>query len=177
MSLFRVLPVLIGGLACGSAASAERLLVKEITVRDSLDDVWQAWTTEDGLKFVSEKSNVELRRGGPYEWFLHLPPDDNGQRGGEGARVLAYLPKEMLAFSWRFPPAIPELRYSNETTQVVVTMKETGDGSVQVRLTAHEWQDGEAWDAGWAYFDNAWGNVLRILKAHLEQEPTAAPQD
>ncbi|MDH3431112.1 MAG: SRPBCC domain-containing protein [Gammaproteobacteria bacterium] len=177
MSLCRVLPLLIGGLVFGSAAATERMLVKEITVRASLEDVWHAWTTEDGLRFVSEKSNVELRRGGSYEWFLHLPPDDNGQRGGEGARVLAFLPKEMLAFSWRFPPSIPALRYANETTQVVVTMNETGDGAVQVRLTAHEWQDGAAWDAGWAYFDNAWGNVLARLKAHLESTPGTTPRE
>lgn len=175
MGLCRVLPLLIGGMVCGSAAATERMLVKEITVRASPEEVWHAWTTEDGLEFVSAKSNVELRRGGPYEWFLQLPPDDNGQRGGEGARVLAFLPKEMLAFSWRFPPSIPELRYTNETTQVVVTMKETDDGAVRVRLTAHEWQDGEAWDAGWAYFDSAWESVLGILKAHLESKQKATP--
>ena len=172
MSLLRTLPGIIGVMACGFAVASERILVKEVTVRASLDAVWHAWTTEDGLQFISEKSNVELRRGGPYEWFLHLPPDDNGQRGGEGARVLAYLPKEMIAFSWRFPPVIPELRYTDQTTQVVVTMRDTGDEAVQVRLSAHEWQDGEAWDAGWAYFDNAWENVLGILKTHFEGEQT-----
>jgi hypothetical protein len=82
----------------------------------------------------------------------------------------------MIAFSWRFPPVIPELRYTDQTTQVVVTMRDTGDGAVRVRLSAHEWQDGEAWDAGWAYFDNAWENVLGILKTHFEAEQTT-PQE
>jgi hypothetical protein len=56
-------------------------------------------------------------------------------------------------------------------------MRDTGDGAVQVRLSAHEWQDGEAWDAGWAYFDNAWENVLGILKTHFEGEQTTPQKE
>ena len=35
-------------------------------------------------------------------------------------------------------------------------------------LDAHDWQTGEAWDAGWAYFDRAWDIVLHKLQAALE---------
>ena len=154
-------------LMCTSAAANERTLVKEVIVEASLDEVWHAWTTADGLQFISALSNVELRRGGPYEWFLDLPPDENGKRGGEGARVLAFLPKEMLAFSWTFPPLVPELRNAGETTQVVVLFETLGERSVSVRLVAHEWGDGEAWEAGYAYFDDAWQRVLSALKSHF----------
>jgi uncharacterized protein YndB with AHSA1/START domain len=143
-------------------------MVKQIDVAASLDDVWTAWTTAEGLRFVSEKSNVELRRGGPYEWFLDLPPDENGKRGGEGARILAFHPKQMLAFSWTFPPAVPELRNADETYQVVVYFTENDDGTVRVQLNAHEWQDGEPWDRGYEYFDRAWTAVLDHMKQSLE---------
>ena len=154
-------------LAVGSlsqAAADERVMVKEVIVDATLDEVWHAWTTEAGLRFVSGKSNVELRRGGPYEWFLDGAPDENGKRGGEGARVLAFLPKSMLAFSWTLPPDIPELRNRDETYQIVMFFEELADGRVRVELVAHEWGDGEAWDRAWQYFDSAWDYVLNRLQ-------------
>ena len=85
--------------------------------------------------------------------------------------MLAYLPKEMLAFSWTFPPSIPELRDADETTQVIVRFTELDDASVKVQLTAHEWRDGEAWEAGYAYFDDAWQRVLSALRNHFAPQP------
>lgn len=40
-----------------------RILEHEITVRASLDQVWDAWTTADGLSFLSTKNNVEVTKG------------------------------------------------------------------------------------------------------------------
>ena len=168
----RWLCLLVLTLSVGTEANASshpRILIKEVVVRAPLQQVWHAWTTAEGLEFISAKSRVELKRGGPYEWFLDLPPDEMGKRGGEGARVLAWLPNEMLAFSWTFPPGIPELRNADVTYQVVVTFAEQADGTVAVVLKAHEWQSGPAWDEGWAYFDAAWSAVLNRLKAHLEK--------
>ena len=145
-----------------------RRLHKEVIVQAPLRDVWNAWTTNEGLRFISQESNVELRLGGPYEWFLELPPDEHGSRGGEGARVLAFLPREMLAFTWRFPPVVPELRLTGAETQVVVRFTDRGDGTVLVRLDAIGWQEGEAWESGYEYFDQAWAIVLERLKHELE---------
>ena len=58
-----------------NAADGDRILRKQVEVRAPLADVWNAWTTAEGLKFISAESRVELRIGGPYEWFLDLPPD------------------------------------------------------------------------------------------------------
>ena len=144
-----------------------RMLTKEMCIHAPIDAVWNAWTTADGLEFLSPKSNIELRIGGPYEWFLHLDADKQGKRGGQGSHILAYLPNRMLAFSWTFPPAVPELRNADERTQVVVLFDEA-DEHVHVRLYAHGWQEGEPWQHGWEYFDRAWGLVLDEMKKHLE---------
>ena len=145
-----------------------KILEKEIIVKATLDDVWKAWTSEKGLGFISNKSNIELKRNGAYEWFLDLEADKNGKCGGEGSKVLAYLPKEMIAFSWTFPPSIPELRDADKTTQVVVKFKEIEEDTVLVQLSMHEWEEGKNWDEGWAYFDKAWEIVLDRLKLHFE---------
>lgn len=147
-----------------------RILRKEIVVRAPLESVWHAWTTREGLEFISSQSNVELRIGGPYEWFLDNSADAQGKRGGQGARVLAFLPGEMLAFDWTFPPDVPSLRRSSSKTQVVVLLDDLGGGQVRVRLAQHGWGDGEDWDAGWAYFDRAWDLVLDRLKSRLEEQ-------
>ncbi|MBU2677698.1 MAG: SRPBCC domain-containing protein [Gammaproteobacteria bacterium] len=144
------------------------ILEKEVSIRAPLHAVWNAWTTEEGLAFLSPKSNIELRIDGPYEWFLDNEPDEQGKRGGEGSHVLAFLPQKMIAFSWTFPPAVAELRNADERTQVVVLFEESNDGAVQVSLHAHGWQDGEPWQRGWDYFDSAWGFVLDAMKQHLE---------
>jgi len=154
--------------AVSTAADGPRMLRKEIVIQAPLDSVWNAWTTAEGLRPISAQSNVELRPGGPYEWFLDGPADEHGKRGGQGARVLAFLPKEMLAFDWTFPPAVPSLRDADAKTQVIVFFKQDGEG-VHVRFVQHGWQEGEDWDRGYAYFDKAWDYVLQKMKEHLER--------
>ena len=82
----------------------------------------------------------------------------------------------MLAFSWTFPPDIPELRYADKRTQVVILLNESSDGVVHVRLRELGWKEGEPWQRGWDYFDQAWGAVLAAMKRHLEQDGTTARQ-
>ena len=155
-------------------AAEPRILRKEVVVEASLDEVWAAWTTAEGLKFASPESRVELRVGGPYEWFLQLDPDEKGRRGGEGARILSFLPQQMLAFDWTFPPNIPSLRYSDARTQVVVLFDAVDDEHVRVRFAQHGWQDGADWDTGYAYFDEAWSWVLGQLEAHFAKTVSAS---
>jgi len=154
-------------------ASAEMpTLKKEVCIRAPIEAVWNAWTTADGLAFISSKSNIDLRISGPYEWFLDGEPDEFGKRGGEGSHVLAYLPEKMIAFSWTFPPAVPELRNADERTQVIVLLDDLEE-HVHVRLYAHGWQEGEPWQRGWDYFDRAWRYVLDAMKQHLENPEQA----
>lgn len=150
------------------AAGQERILRKDVIVRAPLASVWHAWTTADGLRFVSDSSRVELRVGGPYEWFLNGEPDGRDRRGGAGAQILAFLPMEMLAFDWTFPPAVPALRNADAKTQAVVLFDDLGDGTVRVRFAQHGWGEGDDWDAGYTYFDRAWTFVMDRLKKTLE---------
>jgi len=165
-----LLTMIVAGAGASSAGGvSERILRKEIAIRAPLEKVWNAWTTVEGLAPVSKESRIELRVGGPYEWFLDLEPDENGLRGGEGSRVLAFLPGEMLAFDWTFPPSIPSLRVAGEKTQVVVQFDEPISGEVRIRFSQLGWGDGEDWDRGYAYFDEAWAWVLQRMKESLEE--------
>ncbi len=151
------------------------VLEKEVTVAASLDEVWHAWTTAEGLAtFFSKQSRVELRVGGDYDMFLNIEPDHNGKRGSEGCKVLSYLPKEMLSFEWTFPPSIPTLRDRDAKTHVVLRFDPIGERRVRVRFSQLGWQAGEDWDAGYAYFDKAWDGVLKKLENRFEKVGSTA---
>ena len=61
----------------------------EILVDAYKNDVWKAWTTEDGTKtFFAPDCKIDLRPGGAYEMYFN-PDAPEGDRGGEGCRILA----------------------------------------------------------------------------------------
>jgi uncharacterized protein YndB with AHSA1/START domain len=94
---------------------------------------------------------------------------------------LSYQPLEFIAFTWNAPPSIPELRNAKAMTEVVVRFKEVPEGT-QVQLTQLITERGAAWDKYYAYFDNAWPQVLKHMKefGSKADRPTkgiAAPGD
>jgi uncharacterized protein YndB with AHSA1/START domain len=139
----------------------ERHIRKEATVSASIDEVWDAWTTLAGVKtFFAPKANVELAIGGAYE-MLFNPEEPPGSQGGEGLKVLSFLPKSMLSFDWNAPPEFPDIR--GQRTWVVVQF-EAEQGDVRVVLTHLGWQDGERWDQVYAYFEQAWTVIMTRLE-------------
>lgn len=143
-------------------------IVKSAIVAADINQVWQKWTTHEGLKtFFGVDNMIELRPGGPYEiyFLLENPP---GTRGGEGNQVLSFLPLEMLSFSWNAPPSIPEIRNHAHRTWVVVVFRELGPLKTEVTLKHVGWLDGEKWDETIAYFEKAWDIVLNSLQASCQ---------
>jgi len=137
---------------------SDRILRKEVTVQATLDEVWNAWTTDEGVRnFFSENTNVELRVGGPYEIYFSMQPPV-GMRGSEGCRILSFLPKAMLSFEWSAPPSFGELR--KQHTQVILQFDEASVGLVKVTFAQLGWGKGEEWDKLYDYFDHAWSSVL-----------------
>ena len=162
----------------GTAATAKdkagdgRIMRKEVTIKCSIDDLWQAWTTSEGIaSFFSPGSRIELEPGRPYEMFMAMAkPDESGGRGSEGCKTLGLIPKEMLSFEWNFPPKVKALRNAHEKTFVVLRFIDLGDGRVKVKFAQLGWKKGKDWDEGYAYFDAAWGHVLENLKKTLEKK-------
>ncbi len=140
-----------------------RELRKQTTVEADVESVWAMWTTEEGLRFVSSESRVDLNPGGDYALFLAQPPDERGKRGSEGSRIVSVESPHRLVFDWTFSPETPGLRAAGETTQVTVTLAPVGD-QTQVTLVATGWQEGGEWDRGYDYFDRAWDYVLERLR-------------
>jgi uncharacterized protein YndB with AHSA1/START domain len=147
----------------------DRLLLKTATVAAPPAEVWNAWTTKEGLEgFLCPQATVELRPGGPYE-ILFLLDAPEGQRGCEGCQIVAFEPEEWLSFTWNSPPSLPEVRELK--TNVVVELSEVEAGAAtKVRLLAIGWGSGESWVASHQYFDKAWSAVLNSLATHFDPD-------
>jgi len=147
-----------------AAGDAVRSLAKEVVVVAPPDDVWAAWTSNEGIAswWGPAATDIDLRIGGTFEILFNMGAPV-GERGSEGCRILAYVPGELLSFTWNAPPHLP-LRAAN--TWVVLTFTDREPGSTCVRLVHTGFLDGQDWDDYMSYFDNAWGYVLGLLKEH-----------
>ena len=157
-------------LACGAASAApERILEKQAVVSAPIEEVWKAWTTTEGVKsFFAPDAKVEARYGGLFEIYMN-PYAEPGMRGADDMRFMALEPPTMLSFTWNAPPHIPEIRV--QRTMVIVRLKAVDEKSTEVTLHQVGWGDGEKWNETYAYFDRAWGNVLRNLQKRFTDGP------
>lgn len=150
---------------------SDRELYKEVTVKASLDDVWRAWTTNEGAnEFFSPYTKIECRVGGPFEIYFSAPNEAPfGERGSEGCKVLSFLPKSMLSFEWNAPPKFGALRYVY--TRVVINFEPVGTDSVKVKFHHLGWGADPGFNEICDYFDKAWGYVLGNLQKRFETGP------
>lgn len=147
----------------------DRRIVKEVVVDAPRDSVWDVWTTPEGItSFFSPEANVELKVGGRFEMLFNPDKAMAGSRGGEGCRILSYLPKEMLTFSWNAPPQYAEAR--RYRTRVVLQFSDAGPGATRVKLTHLGWGPEPIWNDVYDYFDSAWGRVMENLQKRFSSD-------
>ncbi len=148
----------------------DRSIRAEAIVPAPRSEVWRAWTTEDGARtFFAPRCRIDLRLDGAYEMYFDLE-DAPGKQGGEGMRLLAIQPEEMLSFTWNAPPELPKVR--PQKTHVVVRLYDEGGDRTWVALLHDGWGAGAEWDAAHAYFQRVWGQVvLRRLVHRFEAGP------
>lgn len=142
-----------------------RRVEHEVVVAALPQDAWEAWVDPARVtNFLGEQARIDLHIGGRYE-IIFLPDAPEGERGSETCRILAYLPGEMLAFSWNAPPKLAEIRFRH--TWVVVTFRGPPGGPTRIRLVQTGFGEGPVWDEDFAYFQRAWGTVLAGCRDYL----------
>jgi uncharacterized protein YndB with AHSA1/START domain len=142
--------------------SEPRSFTKEIEIAAPAHKAYALWTDAaawTALMGPDSRANIDLEIGGRYEWLF------DGKIGSNGCQVLSYIPGRMVSFTWNAPPgqATRERR-----TWVVVETEALSPNVTRLRLTHLGFGQGAAWDETLAYFDNAWGRVLPMMKAALE---------
>jgi uncharacterized protein YndB with AHSA1/START domain len=149
--------------------AAERALDKEIVVKASLDQVWQAWTTREGItSFFAPDARIEPRVGGAFQIYMN-PGAEPGMKGADDMRYMALQPKKMISFDWNAPPSLPEARA--QRTFVIVRFFPLDGATTRITLHHVGWGEGGEWDKTYAYFDKAWGTVLGNLQQRFEKGP------
>jgi uncharacterized protein YndB with AHSA1/START domain len=166
----RVVLVLFAlALADTIADAAERAIEKEIVVTATPEQVWNAWTTREGItSFFAPDAKIDARVDGAFEIYIN-PLAEPGLKGADGMRFMALQPPRMLSFTWNAPPSLPEAR--QQRTFVVVRIHPVSEKETRVTLHHTGWGDGGEWDKAYGYFDRAWGNVLVNLKKRFESGP------
>jgi uncharacterized protein YndB with AHSA1/START domain len=151
------------------ANAAERAIDKSVEVPASLDAVWAAWTTSEGIQtFFAPEAHVDAKVGGAFH--IHIDPGaPAGLKGADDMRFLAVQPKTMISFDWNAPPSLPEAR--QQRTFVIVRFTALNDNNTRVTLHHTGWGEGGEWDKTFIYFDRAWGTVLGSLKERFEKGP------
>jgi uncharacterized protein YndB with AHSA1/START domain len=160
---------LLLALAATLALAAERALDKEVVVNATVDQVWESWTTREGIVgFFAPDARVEARPGGPFQIYFD-PGAEPGLKGADDMRYLALQPKKMLSFDWSAPPSLPEARA--QRTVVIVRLEPLTPSTTRVTLHHVGWGDGGEWDKAFAYFDRAWSGVLANLRGRYDKGP------
>lgn len=145
---------------------------EEVMVEATLDEVWRAWTTNEGIQtFFSRQSNVQLGFRKPFEILF------DGKIGSNGCEFLSYVPNEMISFSWNAPPHLEHAR--GYQTFVVIQFEAVDSRTTRVSLihlgfdemkAAHPDHTAE-WDQVREYFSGAWPYVLNNLKRSFIDGP------
>ncbi len=156
-------------IAAPGRADAERAISKAVVVDATVDQVWDAWTTREGItSFFAPEAKIEPRVGGAFHIYFD-PTAAAGLKGADDMRFMALQPKKMISFDWNAPPSMPEVR--QQRSFVVVRIEPVGERQTRVRLHHTGWGEGGEWDKAFAYFDNAWGNALANLRKRFESGP------
>jgi len=144
-------------------SAPKKALVFDATVPASLDAVWTAFTTSDGLStWLTPNATVELRAGG--EWTARFPGGGTG-----GGTIVSFKPKEELVMSAMAPPQFPHVRAERTTAKWEFTAVDSG--STKVTLTQTGWKSGEEWDRAYEYLANGNAQLLQALQERFRPAP------
>lgn len=165
---------------------SERTIFLDATVNASPAEVFQLWTTADGVrKFFAPDARIDGKVGGRYQIIFAPSKDPEGDsHGTKGARVLKVVPNKELAFEWitfagdtllgkNAPPyAPPALRNAQPLPTWVELSFEPVVGNANqthVKFAHYGFRDGELWAQSYQWFTRAWKGVLDELAAYCEK--------
>ena len=152
-----------------AARAEERAIVKEVVVKATPEAVWQAWTTDEGVKsFFAPGARIEAKSMGLFE--IHMNPyAPDGMKGADDMRFLALQEPRFLSFTWNAPPHLADAR--KQRTVVTVRITPIDSSTTRVVLNHSAFGDRGQWDQTYDYFNNAWGRVLANLKKRFDEGP------
>jgi uncharacterized protein YndB with AHSA1/START domain len=135
-----------------------RVLQHRITVDAPAADVWDAWTTTEGItSWAVPVGRIDFRLGGIWE-SSYNPKARIGDPGNIQNRILAYLPERMMTIqAIAAPPGFPHRELLSEIFTVIeIEPLEAARTLVTVSMVGYA--SGEGYDVLYRHFEkgNAW---------------------
>ena len=155
---------------CASTSAQNQRVVDEFEIGASLDDVWNAFTTTDGLKsWVTPLSDIDFRVGG--KWRANY--NQGGRLGDETTienTILCYDPKRMLSLkATGFPKGFEFVEAAKETWTVFYFTR-VSDVKTKITIVGLGYTNSEQSKKMRAFFKPANKYSMDQLKAALEKK-------
>ncbi|MEP6769702.1 MAG: SRPBCC domain-containing protein [Acidobacteriota bacterium] len=136
----------------------------EVVVPATIEQVWTAFTTSEGLTtWLAPSAKVRMELGG--EWQVSF-----GSGAPAGGNILSWLPMEMLSVNAMAPEWFPAVR--RHRTIAVFRFEPVGEKQTRVRLAQIGWKDGEEWDKAFDYLGKGNAELLNMLHHRFTAGPT-----
>jgi uncharacterized protein YndB with AHSA1/START domain len=156
-----------GPVTVTKVVSPEKALRFEVIVPGSLDQLWAAFTTNDGLAaWLWRDVHVDARPGG--DW-LAIFPESTG-----GGTIVSLTPKTQLVIAALAPDRFPTVR--QERTHATFEFAVATANSTCVTLVQTGWKTGAEWDAAYEYLAGGNAELLAQLYQRFVSGPIAWPK-
>lgn len=140
-----------------------RQLVIELEVPAAVSEVWNAFSTSEGLStWLFPHATVDLKPGG--DWLVHFPGGSTG-----GGTIESFVPEREIVIAALAPDKFPHVRETR--TRAVFQFEPRGNSTV-VRLTQTGWKSGEEWTRAYAYLAAGNAQLLATLHQRFVDGPT-----
>jgi uncharacterized protein YndB with AHSA1/START domain len=148
--------------AAAPPANSPQTLIIELSIPAPLHDVWEAFTTREGLRtWLAPDVSVELKPGG--DWLVKFP----GSTGG--GTIVSFVSDKEIVINALAPDRFPHVRAAR--TRAVFTFTDEGNNTL-VRLSQTGWQRDAEWDAAYEYLAAGNAQMLALLHHRFVAGPT-----
>ena len=153
------------------APDGTRVLRQSLSIPASRAEVWEAFTTTDGVRsWAVPVAQVDFRLGGIWESTY----DVSGRIGAPGNiknQFLSWVPLRMISFqAIAAPPSFP-YRELLKDIFTVVEMEDEAAGAVRVTVSMMGYGAGEGYDTIYKHFDAGNAYSLRQLRRRFVEGP------
>jgi hypothetical protein len=111
---------------------------------------------------------IEPKVGGKYELFWDL--NDRTKDTTAGCKFTIFQKNKMIGADWTGPLEFDDIMNKTDPfTHLLVTFSQTNDDKVEINLIHTGWGSNPEWERARLYFENAWIQVLKMLKNYLKK--------
>jgi len=144
-------------------AAPEKLLRFEVIVPASVDEVWHAFSTNDGaVTWLWSDVLIDMRPGG--DWLVLYPGGATG-----GGTIVSFEPRRELVVRALAPEQFPTVRA--DRTNATFRFEAVTPSSTEVTLVQTGWKTGKEWDDAYEYLAGGNAQLFAALKRRFETGP------